>query len=51
MNAAGRLSLYGAGLVVAFAGSFALASAVVPGSVVTDWTHSTDTHDPGSGNH
>lgn len=31
MNAAGRLGLYGAGLVVAFGAAFALASAVVPG--------------------
>lgn len=31
MNAAGRLGLYGAGLVVAFGAAFAVASAVVPG--------------------
>ena len=37
MNGAGRLSLYSAGLVVAFAGAFAIAAAVVPDNVVTDW--------------
>jgi hypothetical protein len=37
MNGAGRLSLYAAGLVVAFAGSFGVAAAVIPDSVVTDW--------------
>lgn len=48
MNGAGRLSLYAAGLVVAFAGSFGVAAAVVPDSVVTDWegnasgSHSTE---------
>lgn len=37
MNGAGRLSIYAAGLVVAFAGAFAVAAAVVPDQVVTDW--------------
>ncbi|MFB8387781.1 hypothetical protein ACFC3F_11645 [Microbacterium sp. NPDC055910] len=37
MNTAGRLSLYAAGLVVAFAASYGIAAAVVPDSVVTDW--------------
>lgn len=34
MNAAGRLAVYGAGLVVAFASAFAVANAVVPDSAV-----------------
>lgn len=37
MNAAGRLTLYGAGLAVAFAGAFAAAGAVVPDGFVNDW--------------
>ena len=51
MNAAGRLSLYAAGLVVAFAGTFAVAAAVVPDSASTDWkgnatgNHPEDEHD------
>mgnify|MGYP001332756432 CR=1 FL=1 len=38
MNAAGRLSLYGAGVVVAFGGAFGIAAAVVPDSAVANWT-------------
>ncbi|MFT4215317.1 MAG: heavy-metal-associated domain-containing protein [Microbacterium sp.] len=38
MNAAGRLGLYGAGLVVAFGVAFGIAAFVVPDSVVADWT-------------
>lgn len=37
MNAAGRLGLYGAGVVVAFGGAFAIAAAVVPDSAVANW--------------
>lgn len=37
MNAAGRLSLYAAGLVVTFAGAYGVAGAVVPQSVVDSW--------------
>ena len=37
MNAGARLSLYGAGLVVAFGGAFGVAGAVVPDSAVTGW--------------
>jgi hypothetical protein len=37
MNAAGRLSLYAAGVAVAFAGAFALSAAVVPDSVAAGW--------------
>ncbi|MFJ4045751.1 YdhK family protein [Microbacterium sp. NPDC089987] len=37
MNAAGRIAIYGAGLVVAFGGAYALASVVVPPSVVAAW--------------
>lgn len=38
MNTGARLGLYGAGLVVAFGGAFGLAGAVIPDSVVTNWT-------------
>ena len=38
MNAAGRLGLYAAGVAVAFGGAFLTADAVVPDSVVADWT-------------
>ncbi len=37
MNAAGRLALFGAGLIVAFGGAFVLAGALVPDSVVENW--------------
>ncbi|PKY69898.1 hypothetical protein CYJ40_07430 [Brevibacterium ravenspurgense] len=37
MNAAGRLALYGAGLVVAFGGAFGLAGVAIPDSVVDAW--------------
>ena len=37
MNAAGRLSLYGAGVLVAFGGAFGIAAAVVPDSAVANW--------------
>lgn len=37
MNAAGRLSLYAAGLLVAFAGAYGISAAVVPESTVAAW--------------
>lgn len=45
MNAAGRLALYGAGLVVAFGGAFGLAGVVVPDRVVESWTQKSGTTD------
>ncbi|SDO04490.1 hypothetical protein SAMN05216368_109124 [Cryobacterium flavum] len=49
MNAGARLALYGLGLVVAFGGAFGLADAVIPTSVVSDWTKGTEmnNHDDG----
>lgn len=46
MNAGARLGLYGVGLVVAFGGAFAVASAIVPSSAVTAWAGAggADTH-------
>ncbi|KQS98735.1 hypothetical protein [Cellulomonas sp. Leaf395] len=41
MNAAGRLSAYGAGLVLAFGGAFAIATAVAPDDAAADWQAST----------
>lgn len=38
MNTAGRLGLYGAGLVVVFGVAFAAAGALVPDSAVASWT-------------
>ncbi|GGF40529.1 hypothetical protein GCM10010922_14930 [Microbacterium sorbitolivorans] len=38
MNAAGRLGLYGVGVVVAFGAAFGIGAAVVPESAVADWT-------------
>ncbi|WP_101846336.1 heavy metal-binding domain-containing protein [Zhihengliuella sp. ISTPL4] len=38
MNTAGRLGLYGAGLVVIFGAAFATAGAVVPETAVASWT-------------
>lgn len=37
MNAAGRLGIYGAGLVVVFGAAFATAGAIVPDSAVASW--------------
>ena len=37
MSTAARLTLYGAGLVVAFGAAFGLASVIVPESFVADW--------------
>lgn len=42
MNTAARLTLYGLGVVVAFGGAFGLAGALVPTSLVTDWTKGTE---------
>lgn len=38
MNAAGRLAVYGLGLVVAFGGAFAVSNALVPDGAVHTWT-------------
>ena len=43
MNTAGRLSLYGAGLVIVFGAAFVAAGALVPGSAVADWTARSET--------
>lgn len=46
MNAAVRLGLYAAGLVVVFGVAFATADALVPESLVTSWTdRGEDPHD------
>lgn len=37
MNVAGRLSLYGAGVLVAFGAAFGIASVVVPDNAVANW--------------
>lgn len=42
MNAGTRLALYGGGLVVAFAGAFFVAGAIVPEQTVTNWTEGTE---------
>lgn len=42
MNAAGRLTAFGAGLVAAFLLSYLVAGAVVPESAVTDWQRGGD---------
>lgn len=51
MNAAARLALYGLGVIVAFGGAFGLAAAVVPTSLVNDWTKGTEmkNHEGGHG--
>jgi hypothetical protein len=46
VNAPGRLGLYGAGLVAVFGGAFALASAVVPDSLVESWKDEAVTQHP-----
>ena len=38
MNTVGRLGLYGAGLVIAFGAAYAAAGALVPASIVAEWT-------------
>ncbi|MFK3678009.1 heavy-metal-associated domain-containing protein [Microbacterium sp. NPDC090218] len=50
MNTGTRLTVYGLGLVVAFGGTFALASAVIPTSIVNDWAKGTEM-DSHSGGH
>lgn len=47
MNAGARLAVYGLGLVVAFGGAFGVAKAIVPASVVDEWTEGAemDGHD------
>ncbi|GGM59380.1 heavy-metal-associated domain-containing protein [Microbacterium saperdae] len=49
MNAGARLTIYGIGVVVAFGGAFGLAGAIVPPSVVSDWTEGAEMngHDGG----
>lgn len=42
MNTAGRLGIYGAGLVVVFGVAFAAAGAIVPDSAVASWTERGD---------
>lgn len=42
MNTAARLTLYGLGVVVAFGGAFGLAGALVPTSLVNEWTKGTE---------
>lgn len=46
MNTAARLSLYAAGLVVAFAASYGIASVVVPDGFADEWTNGTHTEQP-----
>ena len=48
MNAAQKLAAYGAGLVVAFAGAYGIAGAVVPDSVVAGWERSSTSSHAGS---
>ncbi|MDO3012721.1 heavy-metal-associated domain-containing protein [Mycobacteroides abscessus subsp. abscessus] len=45
MNAAGRLAAYGAGLVVAFGGAFAVSNAVVPESTAQAWKEGSQVSD------
>ncbi|WP_134321677.1 hypothetical protein [Cumulibacter soli] len=51
MNTAGRLTLFGAGLAVAFGAAFGIASVAVPDSVVTAWAEDgeADAHGGGHG--
>ena len=44
MSAPARLALYGAGLAVLFVLAFVIAGAVVPRSVVDDWSGRTNPH-------
>lgn len=45
MNTAGRLGIYGAGLVVVFGAAFAASGAIVPESAVASWTQRGAGHD------
>ena len=47
MNTAGRLGLYGAGLVVAFGAAYVAAGAVVPDSTVAAWSQACHADDTG----
>ncbi|MFB7249575.1 heavy-metal-associated domain-containing protein [Microbacterium sp. NPDC056234] len=47
MNTAGRLGLYGAGLVVAFGAAYLAAGAIVPDSAVAAWSQASHADDPG----
>ena len=49
MRAGGRLALYGAGLVVAFGGAFAIAGTVIPDSSVAAWAKGSDMNAHGEG--
>ena len=49
MKAGGRLTLYGAGLVVAFGGAFGLAGAIIPDSFVAAWAEGNDMNTHGEG--
>ncbi|GAB2524998.1 MAG TPA: hypothetical protein DEA69_05965 [Microbacterium sp.] len=53
MNAAGRLALFGGGLVVAFGAAYGLAGVIVPDSFVQSWTERSDMNEHGadSGDH
>lgn len=51
MNAAQRLTAYGAGLVVAFAGAYGIAGAVVPDSLVAGWQEEGSADAAHSGTH
>ncbi|TDT31054.1 hypothetical protein ACF3NT_12445 [Naumannella halotolerans] len=47
-----RLALYGLALLIVFAASWFLAGALVPSSVVADWTGSSSgSHQPAPGGH
>ncbi|WP_091032030.1 heavy metal-binding domain-containing protein [Microbacterium oxydans] len=48
MNAGARLALYGAGVVVAFGAAFGLAQAIIPPSVVSEWTKGTEMEEHGA---
>ena len=47
MNTAGRLGLYGAGLVVAFGAAYVAAGAIVPDSTVAAWSQASHADDTG----
>ncbi|UQN15707.1 hypothetical protein [Gulosibacter sp. ACHW.36C] len=48
MNAAGRLALYGAGLVVAFGAAFAVAGAVIPDDAAASWAQDSNMNSHGT---
>lgn len=49
MKTGTRLAVYGLGLVVAFGGAFGVSQAVIPQSVVSDWTKGTESNGHGDG--